>query len=128
MGQMALGLLYGTVAPVLTHSGDNEAAVQSLLDHFHSAVGLPRWPPRVIQAAAGEPALLGVWVALGGSGAPGVAFLAEDPVPLEDVASLYTDATHEARTVWDQFAAYCTAQGQVEVPAARLWLTPTEVA
>jgi hypothetical protein len=129
MGQRALGLLYGTQAPVLCEDeAEDEARYAQLLSRFHAAAGLPYWLPRVFQRREGTHVLLGVWVALGGSGAPGIDFLVEEAVPLEALPAYYAEAMAEATRVWDVFTKYCARDEQLEVPGARLWLTPTEVA
>jgi hypothetical protein len=128
MGQTTLGLLYGIETPIPQDEGDpEEDATSGLLDRFHAAADLARWLPRVIQTYE-EPALLGVWIALGGSGAMGIDFLVAQAVPLEALPTYYAEAMAEAQAVWDRFVTYCAAHEQVEIPAARLWLTPTEVA
>jgi hypothetical protein len=128
MGQMALGLLYGIAPPFPPLADDNEAAMSALLERFHAAAGLARWLPRIVLTPGNTPALLGVWVALGGSGALGIDFLVEQAVPLDALPTYYAEAMAEAKAVWDKFVTYCAAHEQVEIPAAQLWLTPTEVA
>lgn len=69
-------------------------------------------------------ALLGFYVAVGASGKPGIPQL--EGFALDDVALRYGEAMASARARWNRFAAWCNEQGH-ELPAAKLYLTETEV-
>lgn len=71
--------------------------------------------------------LLGFWVALGGSGRPGVP-APERTVAFDEVATTepYAMAYALALGRWRRFDRWCDSRG-VQLPPPRLWLTETEV-
>ena len=73
-------------------------------------------------------AVIGLWVAVGASGRPGVPSL-DGAVALDaiDVTEPYASALRLARERWEAFAAWAATQG-LALPAAKLWLVETEVA
>lgn len=137
MGQMTIGLLYGTQAPTsarTTSAEEYEEPLHDLLCRFHAAAGLLMYPPwgsdqlTVSSAYEGGTVLVGVWVAVGGSGVGGAEYFVEQAVPLAQVADLYAETLRKAQALWDRFVAYCAEEEQLELAPATLWLTPTEVA
>ncbi len=72
--------------------------------------------------------LLGFWVAIGGSGKPGVPS-PDRTVAADEVATTEPYATSYALALgrWNRFARWCDARG-VPLPPPRLWLAETEVA
>src|SRR5678815_171297 len=91
MGQMALGILYGIEAPELEGSDDYDEPLGDLIYRFHAAMGLPMYPATVDQEYDGDRALLGVWIAIGGSGEPGIPYFVPEAVPLATLPTLYAD-------------------------------------
>ena len=73
-------------------------------------------------------AVIGLWVAVGASGLPGVPSLG-DAVALDalDTTEPYASALRLARKRGEAFAAWAATQG-LALPAAKLWLVETEVA
>lgn len=135
VGQMTIGILYGAEAPALPVAGlaYNEPLYE-LLCRFHAAAGLAMYPPfasdqlAVRQEATDAIELLGIWVAVGGSGVPGAAFFLAHATRLVQLETLYADVLVQARALWERFAAYCTEQEHLTLPLPELWIMPTEVA
>jgi hypothetical protein len=127
MGQIALGLLYGIEAPALNN--DDDDPLDNLIERFHHAAALPAYPRTIeVHFDEGETELIGIWIAVGGSGEPGVAFFVEEAIPLAQLPTRYAEAIRTAAQVWERFSIYCTAHEQLTLAQPILWITPTEVA
>lgn len=76
----------------------------------------------------GGAALVGFWVIVGASGKAGIPY-PDEAVPLDEIATTepYAAALKNARERWERFTAWAATQS-VTFPAARMWLTHTEVA
>jgi hypothetical protein len=129
MGQMTIGILYGIAARDLAPTDASVEALEDLLYRFHGATGRSTTARGGLQVAStGQHALLGRWIAVGGSGEAWAAHFITTAVRLDDLPTLYADYITHAKTLWEEFAAYCSAHEPVALPTPTLWITPTEVA
>jgi hypothetical protein len=131
MGQMALGILYGCEAPDIPRGDqeDDDSGAYQLVRRFEQAKGIS-WAskgPHVRVESEGGKELLGVWVAVGGSGEDGATYFVEKCMPLDQVAAMHAKAIARAKKLWDRFAVYVARKEGITLSAATLWLTPCEV-
>lgn len=131
MGQRAIGLLYGCEAPILPDD-DNGEAIYWLIDRWEKAKGIT-WDtksgkPCIRHEHEGGRDLLGVWVAVGGSGEDGVPYFMEQCLQLGDVEATYAKSIAKAAKLWDRFAKWATKKEKLWLPPPVLWLTPCETA
>lgn len=135
MGQMTVGILYGCECPELP----DEAAGEERIDRTEAAYCLiGRWEktkrieqhrgPRIRIETEGGPILLGVWVAVGGSGEDGAPYFLNEAVLLSCVVDHYRRRIKQAERLWGRFAGWCEKREGVKMPLPKLWLTPCEVA
>jgi hypothetical protein len=130
MGQQAVGLLYGCEAPKLPVTEDSEEPLYDLLDRFHKASKI-NWlsdKPRIIWEPDGGKDLLGVWVAVGGSGEDYAPYFLDECVPLHSVEVAFAKQIAKASKLWEKFAKYVAKKEGIVLPKPKLWLTPCETA
>ncbi len=130
MGQMTVGLLYGCQASEIPHNPDDEEAFYGIVQNFnnHAKIDWTSGKPRVRVESEGDRMLVGVWVAVGGSGEDGCPFFVDACVPVDQIEVVYGASIAKAKKLWTRFAKYLSAKHQIELPAAALWITPCEVA
>lgn len=130
MGQHAIGLLYGCDSPELPDpEGDGEPHC-NLIDRWEKAKKISYHTKglKIRHESEGGKDLLGVWVAVGGSGEDGAAYLLDECVRFHEVCDVYADDIAKATKLWERFAKWVKAKEGIELPQATLWLTPCEVA
>ncbi len=124
MGQMTTAILFGARTGKAPKSlGDD--GWYGFARRFNPGNGPPATTPTGDYEG---PALIGIWVAVGGSGKPGCPDLSQ-AFPLDDFAStkLYRGAHVRAKKAWAKFAAWAEEQGH-KFDEPQLWLVQTEVA
>jgi len=124
---MATGVLYGCEAPGMTTENDEEG-FYGIMDGFNAHAKLGWDHPRVRIEIEGGKSLVGVWVAVGGSGEDGAPYFVEKCVRLDQFASVYVKSVNKAAKLWARFVKYVAKEHQIDLPAATLWITPCEVA
>ena len=134
MGQMVNGLLYGCKAPDVPPpdgwvEGDDSPAYQ-LVQRWEKAnrVSWSTVGPRIHCESEGGKELLGVWVAVGGSGEDGAEYFLDTAISLDAVPDVFAGAIKRAAKLWGRFAAWCQTKEGIVLPAPQLWLTPCETA
>lgn len=130
MGQIANGILYGCEAPELS-TDDNPERLYDLICRWEKAKKIDRFArdvPRICYENEGDKDLLGVWVAVGGSGEDGAPYFLETAMLLFQVATHYQKSIAKAEKLWKRFANYVAKTEKIELPAPALWLTPCETA
>jgi hypothetical protein len=129
MGQQAVGILYGCEDPNLAHDTDGEY-FDDLTEKFNAQSNITWTTPglRMRVENQGDRKLIGVWVAVGGSGEDGTAYFVERCIPVDQLNAVYSDSIKKAGKLWTRFAKWLFKEHQVELPAAQLWITPCEVA
>lgn len=75
-----------------------------------------------------ETTLIGVWVAVGGSGEDGGADLAYIQLQLSKTQETFSEEFKKAKALWDHFTDYCFRYENISFTPAELWLTSCEVA
>lgn len=131
MGQQALGILYGCECPALPNDSGSEEPDYDLIDRWEKSQKIDyssRDRQRLRIEHEGGKRLIGVWVAVGGSGEDGVPYLADQCMPLDQIEDAFGKQTKAAKKLWDKFAVWCAKKEAVAMPKAKLWLTPCEVA
>lgn len=130
MGQIANGILYGCKAPEFPGDEDGEE-LHNIVDRWEKANGFS-WRDRGarvrVEGDEEGTTVIGVWVAVGGSGEDDAPYFVERCLPLDQVASAYAPRMAEAEALWNRFADHVAATESIQLPAATLWLTPCEVA
>jgi len=129
MGQMTVGLLYGCELPKFPKSMGDEP-VSDLIWRWEKASKIKPTSngPRIRHEWEGGRDLIGVWVAIGGSGKDDAPCFLENAVLLSDLFGLFSNRVSQAQKLWDRFAAYVAEHERISFPLPRLWLTPAEVA
>ena len=130
MGQRAIGLLYGVEAPKLPVTEDAPEPLEDLVDRWAKAKGIPwcRTGQCIRVESEGGTDLLGVWVAVGGSGEDGVPYFLDNCVRMDKVAVVFAKSITKAKKLWDRFAAHVQRKEGITLPPAALWLTTCETA
>jgi hypothetical protein len=129
MGQMAVGILYGCEAPDLPDD-DGESPFYDIIDAFHKQFKID-WlgdKLKIRLECEGDKELLGVWVAVGGSGEDAAAYFTDICIPLFQVGNVYMKEITKARKLWERFVKWLAKKHKIELPIATLWITPCEVA
>lgn len=126
MGQMALGILYGCESPIKVDPED----LHGIVDAFNIYAKIDRYSdtPRVRVEHESDKTLIGVWVAVGGSGEDGCPYFADISMPVDQIGAVYSTSAGRAKKLWDRFAKYVHENHNTELPVATLWITPCEVA
>jgi hypothetical protein len=130
MGQMTVGILYGCVAPPMENDADGEG-LYDLVDRWEKAKGIKPFDAnkaKVRVETEGGKDLIGVWVAVGGSGEDGVPYFVEQAMELGDVSYRFATRIKTAEKLWHRFADWAAKAEGIKLPLPRLWLTPCEVA
>jgi hypothetical protein len=132
MGQMVVGILYGVEAPEVPARGDEDPdeGAGNLVYRWEKAKKIT-WDkpgPKVRFEREGGVDLLGVWVAVGGSGEDGAPHFLDEAVPLASAADLFRERIARAEKLWARFAAWAEKNEGLSLPLPKLWLTPTETA
>jgi hypothetical protein len=128
VGQIATGLLYGCKAPALMN-GDDEA-VSRLIDRWQLSAGIDgrHRGPRIRVESEGGQCLIGIWIAVGGSGEDDAPYFLEECVELAQVKLVFADRIAEAAALWKRFAQYAAETEKTKLRKPTLWLTPCETA
>lgn len=132
MGQTAMGILYGCLVPNCLKDDDADL-VYELLSRWDEHVGT-NWLARDELRVRNEwpegtdTDLIGVWVAVGGSGEDGAPYLGECALRLKDIRKCYAKQIALADALWQRFVAYCKDVEKIDIPKADLWLISCEVA
>ena len=126
MGQMVIGVLYGCEAPKGVRMFDDDADDGGLLERWGTESG-ERYPRRfrVDWVHEADKELIGYWVLCEHGDEKGVTSLNGRAIALDSIND--SEAHARARFAWERFAKWAQQRG-VQLPAARLWLAPTEVA
>lgn len=130
MGQQANGILYGCEAPDLPQTPDDDEPLYDLIQRWEKAKKIT-WEttgPRIREESEGGKSLLGVWVAIGGSGEDDAPYFLEQCMRLNEVEIVYADSIRKASKLWERFAAHVQKKEMIILPNPQLWLTPCETA
>jgi hypothetical protein len=127
MGQQAIGLMYGCKPPKLPTT-DSDEPLYDLICRFEKSVNFTHGREQLQVRWEIDGDLLGVWVAVGGSGEDGAAYLLEKSMKLDDIKVEFETEIKAAKKLWDKFSKYVAAKEEIELDDAALWLTPCEVA
>ncbi len=129
MGQMANGILYGCEAPSLPDDEDGEK-FYDITQRWENANGISGRDhgAKMRIEGEGDKRLVGVWVAVGGSGEDDAPYFVETCIPLDQVPIVYAEQIAKVKLLWDRFVIYAAQRENIQLPAATLWLTPCEVA
>lgn len=131
MGQRAVGILYGCELPELPNNDDGEAPYDliSRWDKFAKInASLGRESPRIRFEREGEKDLIGVWVAVGGSGEDNTPYFLDECCRLDQVEKVFTKQIKACEKLWNKFAKYAAKHESLALDPPALWLTPCEVA
>lgn len=129
MGQTCIGIIHGCISPkgVDWHGEDGERPdFTGVLGRWEKAQKGTSNDQGITTFSDGDEYMVGVLVAVGGSGRDGVAYLGEKCDRLTDFSK--SDGAKEARKLWDRFSAWAAKNEKITLPAAELWLVPTETA
>ena len=128
MGQQASGILYGCEAPELP--GDDGESIYDLVTRWENSKPPPPYAGglRIRIESEGGKTLLGVWVAVSGSGEDNTPYFPDRCMPLGQVVVVYQKSIAKAKKLWDRFAVWAAKKEGITLPAATLWLTPCETA
>lgn len=130
MGQQANGILYGCECPKLPNDEDGEG-LSDLVCRWEAAQGiswLERDKPAIRHEHEGGVDLLGVWVAVGGSGEDGAPYFLENSVRFAEVEKVFKARITAAKSLWKRFAAWVKKTDGITLHSPELWLTPCETA
>lgn len=122
MGSTSMGVMWGVDAPAdVRFSSDDGSRKPGLLAQYARAT------KRAAPVEAFDDGLVGYWVAVHRSDDDSVPDLVTG-VAFEDfpTSEAYAESYRGAVRRWDEFAAWCAAQGTA-LPTARLYLAQTEV-
>ncbi len=130
MGQMAVGILYGCEAPDIPRDEKDEEVFYDIVEEFnilHAKI-IDYEKPRIRVEREGNKTLIGVWIAVGGSGEDGAPYFVENCIPVDQIETVYEKSINKAKKLWARFVKYLYKKHQIELHIATLWLTPCEVA
>lgn len=130
MGQMTVGIMYGCESPDLPVTEDSDEPLYDLIYRWEQAkrIAWTRKGPRIRQNNEGSKTLLGVWIAVGGSGKDDAGYIGDACVPFDSVRDVFAKRINKAAKLWGRFAAWAAKKEGIELPAAQLWITPCETA
>lgn len=130
MGQRALGILYGSEMPNLPNDEDGDAPYDLIRrwENYAKVDRSSRQGPRIRCERESSKELIGVWVAVGGSGEDDAPYLVDEAMRLADVEDAFGKQIKIAEKLWKKFAAWAAKKEAVKLPEPTLWLTPCEVA
>ena len=122
MGQECFGIMYGCE---YEYPEDDEAS-----EAIYNAANYYQGPVPAAPEHRGGVELLGLWVAVGGSGVKGAAPFHNAAIPLAkgQAAAEFPDHVKAAKNAWPAFAAHIEAKTGLKLGRPRLWLTTTETA
>ena len=106
-----MGILYGCPLPICLQDDDVDL-VYELLSRWDEHVGTDPLARDELRVRSESPEgtdtdLLGVWVAVGGSGEDGAPYLGERAFRLKDINKCYAEQIVLADALWQQFVTYC---------------------
>ena len=132
MGQTAMGILYGCPVPFCLENDDADL-VYELLSRWDEHVGTNPLARDELRVRSESPEgtntyLLGVWIAVGGSGEDGAPYLGEHALRVKDISKWYAEQIALADALWQRFVTYCKDVEHIDIPEADLWLISCEVA
>ena len=132
MGQTAMGILYGCPVPFCLENDDDDL-VYDLLSRWEEHIGANPLARDELHVRSESPEqtnthLLGVWVAVGGSGEDGTPYLGELALRVKDISKSYAEQIALANALWQRFVTYCKDVEKIDIPEAYLWLISCEVA
>lgn len=130
MGQAATGLLYGCQSPDLPQTDDSDEPLYDLVNRWEESQKIT-WSTKGAKIRIeieGGASLLGVWIAVGGSGEDDAPYFLDQHVALTDVESFYADQISMASKLWKRFASHVLKKEKINLPDPCLWLTPCETA
>ena len=127
MGQMAVGILYGCEAPKIAYGSDCEI-FYDIIEKFNQDAKIDWESPKVRLEGDDNKILVGVWVAVGGSGEDGAPFFVEECFPVDQINIVYKNRIDEAKKLWVDFVKYMMSKHDIKLPTATLWITTCEVA
>ena len=127
-----MGILYGCPVPFCLEDDDADL-VYDLISRWekHAQINpLARDELRVRNEhpEGTDTDLLGVWVAVGGSGEDGAPYLGERALRVRDISKSYAEQIALANALWQRFVTYCKDVEKIDIPEADLWLISCEVA
>lgn len=127
-----MGILYGCPVPFCLEDAEADL-VYDLISRWekHAQVNpLARDERRVRNEhpEGTDTDLIGVWVAVGGSGEDGAPYLGEHALRVRDISKSYADSVADADALWQRFVKYCKDIENIDIPRADLWLISCEVA
>ena len=131
MGQQTVGIFYGCVAPELPETDERPEPIHDLVERWKKAKHIG-WSahdkPAIRIESEGGKTLLGVWVAIGGSGKDGAPYFLDEAMSLSVVEVYFAKRIREAMRLWSRFAKYVADHEGITLPEPTLWLTPGETA
>lgn len=130
MGQSAIGIMLGCECPkgmdMYGEDGDEPDYVGVMGRWEKSKAGKRGMKVRV--EGEGGKRIVGVWIAVGGSGEDDAPYLGEEVIAITDIKRHYKGQIRKALARWDQFVAHALSAESYALPHAKLWLVPCEVA
>lgn len=130
MGQRAVGILYGCELPEFPND-DNGEAPYAIIDRWDkfAKIGISaKEGPRIRFEMEGEKDLIGVWVAVGGSGEDDAPYFLDECLRLDQVEKVFLERIKECKALWRKFSKYAAKHESLVLGDPSLWLTPCEVA
>lgn len=129
MGQECFGIMYGCEYDFRVAQGDspeNDAAFEAIYDAANYYDG----PVPAATEHRGGTELIGLWVAVGGSGVKGAAPFHTAAIPFTErqVEAEFPEQVKAAKKAWPAFAAHVEVKTGLKLGEPRLWLTTTETA
>lgn len=127
MGQMSVGILYGVEPPKALQLYEGADDVPGLLEEYGDTCLRKDCPDTTPDA---DKDLLGCWVAVAGDGSCRYCATLENVVALADLKKhvQYSKALNVAKKRWDRFTKWVAKYKCIQLPKAKLWIAPTEIA
>lgn len=121
MGQECFGVMYGC-----EYTSEDDATFEAIYD----AANYYKGPVPAATEYRGGRELIGLWVAVGGSGEKGAAYLNDVCCAFtpRSLASKFPKEVQAAKEAWPAFVAHVEAKTGLKLGKPRLWLTTTETA
>lgn len=129
MGQRANGILFGCEAPELPDTFDSDEPIYDLICRWEEAKKIAWTDPglKIRHEHEGGRDLVGIWVAVGGSGEDGAPYFLDEAIPVDQVWRVFRKPLAKAEKLWARFSTWAKKQG-VDFGDPCLWLTPCETA
>lgn len=130
MGQTALGILFGCLAPSFE---DEDEGGYALVERWERFANVPYHDRDELRIRSEHPEgtdtdLIGVWIAVGGSGEDGAPYLGEIAIRLKDIETHFQAEKLKAQALWNRFVDFCLNQEKIKLAKPELWLISCEVA